>query len=305
MMRKAVIYARVSTEEQSKGYSLQTQIESCKQYAIERGHTICQVFPEDYSGATIDRPELNHLRDYIAQERIEVVVIYDVDRLARRSIYQALIEEEFARAGATAEYVIGQYEDTDEGRLQKQIRASIAEYEKAKILERSKRGKRGKAQSGFVVVGSRPPYGYRVVSEPHKAWFEVDEEEAAIVQLVYDWYLHGDEARGPLSMNAIAKKLTAMAVPTRADKQPHFHKRFGIGIWAGAMVRKILKNVTYTGIWYYGKTKMIIDRLALIEKQIAPWKSRWKRGWICISPEISPGNCSLNAGPGWKKTWRT
>jgi len=81
-----------------------------------------------------------------------------------------MIWEEFFRNGVSVEYVIGQYDDSDEGRLQKQIRASIGEYEKAKILERSKRGKRGKAKKRFVIVGARPPYGYKVVSEPHKAW---------------------------------------------------------------------------------------------------------------------------------------
>jgi site-specific DNA recombinase len=79
-----------------------------------------------------------------------------------------ILEEELHRSGIVVEYVIGRYEDSDEGRLQKQIRSSIAEYEKAKILERSKRGKRGKAQSGFVLVGNRPPYGYKVISEPQK-----------------------------------------------------------------------------------------------------------------------------------------
>jgi site-specific DNA recombinase len=115
------------------------------------------------------------------------------------------LKRSFESFGTAIEYVIGQYEDTDEGRLQKQIRASIAEYEKAKILERSKRGKRGKAQSGFVLVGARPPYGYRVVSEPHKSWLEIDEEEAKIVRFVYQLYLYGDGECKPLSYNKIAK----------------------------------------------------------------------------------------------------
>ena len=134
----------------------------------------------------MDRPALNELRDLISRDHIKAVIVYDIDRVARKSVYQMLIEEEFRKSGVHIEYVIGQYDDSDEGRLQKQIRASIAEYEKAKILERSKRGKRGKAKSGYVLVGSRPPYGYCVRSEPHKAWLEVDEEEAAIVQMIFD-----------------------------------------------------------------------------------------------------------------------
>jgi site-specific DNA recombinase len=259
MNKQSVIYARVSTDEQTKGYSLQTQIEACKQYAVQQGYIVLHIFSEDYSGASLDRPELNNVRDFLAKEDVDVVIVYDVDRLARKSIYQALIEEEFLHDGAIIEYVIGQYADTDEGRLQKQIRGSIAEYEKAKILERSKRGKRGKAMSGFVLVGSRPPYGYKVISEPHKSWFEIDEEEAEVVRVIFDWYLRGDESGEPLSMNAIAVKLTDLGVPTRGDKQGHFFKKRGKGIWAATLIRNILKNETYTGTWYYGKTKMIDD----------------------------------------------
>lgn len=259
LQKRAIVYARVSTDEQTKGYSLQTQVDACKSYAIEQGYILLEVFTEDYSGATIDRPILNNVRDYLSENKVDVVIVYDVDRLARKSVYQALIEEEFMRYETIIEYVIGQYDDSDEGRLQKQIRASIAEYEKAKILERSKRGKRGKAMSGFVLVGARPPYGYKVVSEPHKAWLDLEEDEADVVRTVFQWYLYGDGSGEPLSMNAIAAKLTEMGVPTRGDKQDHFFKKHGPGIWAPAMIRRILGNETYMGTWYYGKTKMVED----------------------------------------------
>ena len=259
MNKKAAIYSRVSTDEQAKGYSLQTQIEACQAYAQERGYTVTAAFSDDYTGAAIDRPELNKLRDYMARNPLDVVIIYDIDRLARKSAYQVLIEEEFKRVGVSIEFVMAQYEDTDEGRLQKQIRGVIAEYEKAKILERSKRGKRGKAKSGFVLTGARPPYGYQVKSEPHKAWLEIDESEAAIVRMVYDWYLRGDESGLPMSANGIAKRLTKLGIPTRGDRQAHFAKKFGHGVWQRAMIIHILTNETYTGVWYFGKTKMIDD----------------------------------------------
>lgn len=144
MSKTAAIYVRVSTDEQTKGYSLTTQIDACNRYAEERGYTVLNTFSDDYTGASLDRPALDNLREFLSKEKISVVIVYDIDRLARRSVYQMLIEEEFLKFGTIVEYVVGQYEDTDEGRLQKQIRASIAEYEKAKILERSKRGKKVK-----------------------------------------------------------------------------------------------------------------------------------------------------------------
>lgn len=259
MTKQAAIYSRVSTDEQAKGYSLKTQIEACQAYAQERGYTVTATFSDDYTGAAIDRPELNKLRDYMSRSPLDVVIIYDIDRLARKSAYQVLIEEEFKRVGVSIEFVMAQYEDTDEGRLQKQIRGVIAEYEKAKILERSKRGKRGKAKSGFVLIGARSPYGYKVKSEAHKAWLEIDESEAAIVRMIYDWYLRGDESGLPMSANAITKRLTKLGIPTRGDKQSHFAKKFGYGVWHPGTILRILTNETYAGVWYFGKTKIIDD----------------------------------------------
>jgi len=151
MTKQVAIYARVSTDEQAKGYSLQTQLEACQNYARERGYTVTETFADDYTGAVMDRPALNKLRDLIALETIEAVIVYDVDRLARKSAYQVLIEEEFKRAGVLIEFVMGQYDDSDEGRLQKQIKGVIAEYEKAKILERSKRAL---SKSVLITVGA-------------------------------------------------------------------------------------------------------------------------------------------------------
>lgn len=137
-------------------------------------------------------------------------------------------------------------------------------------MERSKRGKRGKAQSGFVIVGARPPYGYRVVSEPHKTWLEIDPEEAEIVELVFRLYLYGDGQSGPMAMGAIAVRLTEMRVPTRGDKQKHFAKKQGIYTWQRAMIQHILANETYTGIWHYGKTKMVTTEEA---RKVKPKRS--------------------------------
>jgi site-specific DNA recombinase len=283
----AVIYARVSTDEQVHGYSLQTQLEACRKYASERGYRVVGEFKDDYTGASLDRPALNQLREFVSNDSTGVVIVYDVDRLARKSVYQMLIEEELARAGATVEYVLGQYADTDEGRLQKQIRASIAEYEKAKILERSKRGKRGMAQSGFVLVAARPPYGYRVKSEPHKAWLVVVEEESRVVALVYRWYLYGDGQRGAFSIGGIATRLTEMKVPTRGDQQKHVAKKRPAGVWSAGRIRHILTNETYTGIWHFGKTKMTGDgrdmrRKVTSKRGFGKQVSRPRDEWIAV-----------------------
>jgi site-specific DNA recombinase len=243
---------------------------------------------DDYSGASLDRPELNRLRELIAGGHVDVVIVYDIDRLARKSVYQLLIEEEFRKANVQIEYVIGQYDDSDEGRLQKHIRAAIAEYEKTKILERSKRGKRGKAKSGFVVVGARSPYGYMVKSEPHKSWLEIDNDEAKIVKLVYQLYLYGDGGSGSLSKGRIVARLTKMGIPTRGDKQDHFAKKRSHAVWSSGMIRHILRNEAYVGNWHYGKTVMVSDGQEHTRKQknkcgLGKQVARPRDEWIEVS----------------------
>lgn len=208
---------------------------------------------DDYTGASLERPGLNELRDFIAREAVEAVIVYDLDRLSRKAVYQMLLEEEFAKAGVGVHYVLGQYEDTPEGNLQKQIKAAISEYERAKITERIKRGLKGKAKAGYVVVGARPPYGYQVQSEPHKNWLVVDEDEARVVRLIFQWYVNGDEEGKPLSIRAIARKLTALQIPTRGDKVEHVKKRHKRCVWQPGVVSKILKRETYAGVWHYNK----------------------------------------------------
>lgn len=286
--KRAIIYVRVSTDEQTRGYSLQTQIEGCENYAAELGYQVVAKFQEDYTGTVLDRPALNEMRQFILDDgNINAMIVYDLDRMARKSVHQMILEEELLRLSVAVEYVVGRYEDTDEGRLQKQIRASIAEYEKAKILERSKRGKRGKAKSGFVIVGSRPPYGYKTISEPHKTWLVIDEEEAKIIKMVYDWFLNGNGDHKPLSIRSIAMKLTELGIPTRGDKVKHVAKKFGHGVWQPAMVTHILKNETYTGVWHFGKTEMVNDgkestRKLKPKRGLGKQTSRPKDEWISV-----------------------
>jgi site-specific DNA recombinase len=295
--KTAAIYARVSSDEQAKGYSLPTQIEACEQYAVQKGYRLLETYKDDYTGASLDRPGLDELRKLLTAKKVDIVIVYDVDRLARKSVYQMLLEEEFAKQGALVEYVNGQYENSDEGRLQKQIKGAIAEYEKAKILERSKRGKRGKAKNGYVNVGARSPYGYKVKSEAHKQWLLVDEEEEAIVRLIFKLYTEGDQGipratRGKKdderwSLREIALYLTRLGVPTRGDKVRHVAKKSAKCVWTSGMIRHVLTNETYLGMWHYGKTQVISDgkestRKAKSKTGLGKQVPRPREEWIAV-----------------------
>jgi site-specific DNA recombinase len=196
----------------------------------------------------MDRPQLDQLREAIPRDAIHAVLVFDLDRLARKAVYQMLLEEEFGKLGATIEYVNGRYDDSDEGRLQKHIKAAVAEYERAKILERVRRGKLGKAKQGKVVISTAAPYGYRKVGSGGNTTIEINEEEAQIVRLIYQWYTEGDESGHPLSVSMIGRRLDDRGVPLPTSSGRRTNNQ-----WSWKTISKILKTETYSGTWYYNK----------------------------------------------------
>jgi len=193
---RAALYARVSTEDQGKNYSLPTQLEACRRYAQEHGLEVVAEFTDEFTGASLDRPGLDALRDLAAQRGCDAVIVYDVDRLARKMVYQLILEEELKRYGVNIHYVVGQYGDDPESNLHKQIKGAIAEYERTRIAERMSRGRRGKAKAGKVVGNGRPPYGYRFTPD----WrLELYEAEAEVVRQIFRWAVYGDSTSGPLT----------------------------------------------------------------------------------------------------------
>jgi site-specific DNA recombinase len=185
----------------------------------------------------------------------DVLVVRELDRFARGLAKQLVIESEFKRAGVEVEYVLGEYPDTPEGALMKNVRAVIAEYERLKINERTTRGRRLKVQAGNVMVCQHAPYGYRVAEKDGKTTLEIYEPEAAIVRLVFQWYT-GDGECGPMSICAIAGKLSAMSVPTYVDSGARplaAKKERAYGVWGRPAIQRILKNETCAGRWLFGK----------------------------------------------------
>jgi Tol biopolymer transport system component len=238
--------------------NLAGQLEMCRNYAQEHGYTIVAELAEDdrgASGAEIDLPQLNKVRDMAQAGEFDVLVAREIDRLSRNLAKQLIVEQELQRAGVQIEYVLGEYPDTPEGNLQKHVKAVIAEYEREKIKERIVRGKRQKVKSGHVMVHGNPPYGYQLGETDGKQTLIPYEPQARIVRLIYQLYTEGDGENGPLPLNAIKRKLTEMGVPTKGDLEEHVAKQRGRGIWNRAAVRNILIRETYAGVWHYGKVR--------------------------------------------------
>src|SRR5947199_1329721 len=245
MMRMAAIYARVSSEQQREENTIASQTASLIEFAKSNNlevpeEWVCE--DEGYSGATLERPGLERVRDLAAEGQIQVMLAYSPDRLSRKYAYQILLIEEFARHGVETVFVKSPQGDSAEDQLLVQFQGMIAEYERAQILERSRRGKRHRAQSGEVSVLSNAPYGYRYIRKTDEvpAAYVVDEAEARVVRRVYEMYT----VEG-LSIGEITRRINAEGVPARRASR-----------WERSGVWGVLRNPAYRGIGCAGKTRI-------------------------------------------------
>jgi len=272
---RAVLYARVSSDDRGKdGRNLKSQLDMCREYALEQGYIIVAELAEDdrgASGASFELPQLSNVLAMAERGEYDVLVIRELDRLSRNLAKQLIVEEELRRNSVQVEYVLAEYDDTPEGQLQKLVRASVAEYERLKINERMTRGRRNKVKGGKIIIHNAPPYGY-CLSDDYK--LVIHEPEARIVRLIFSWYTEGDETGKLLSMQAIADKLTEMKVPTWVDarKQTKFKKVRGCGEWSAGSVWRILHKETYIGKWQYGKGAVEVDVPSIIDE----------RSWLAV-----------------------
>ena len=205
MNKTAAIYARVSSDRQKENQTIASQTAALKEYDAGNGYSVPSewVFQDEgYSGSNLLRPGLEALRDLAAEGQIAATLVYSPDRLSRKYAYQVLLLEELARCGVEIIFLKSPAGATPEDQLLLQFQGMIAEYERAQILERSRRGKRHKAQQGLVNVLSGAPYGYRYVrkSDTSAAYYEVVETEAQVVRLVFETY-----TQQGMSINAIAR----------------------------------------------------------------------------------------------------
>ena len=246
MERTAALYARVSSDQQKEKHTIQSQTAALIEYAKTQGYTVpsqWQFQDEGYSGATLLRPGLEAVRDLAAAGQIAAVLVYSPDRLSRKYAYQVLLAEEFSRCGVELVFLQSPSGATAEDRLLVQFQGMIAEYERAQIAERSRRGKRHRAQQGSINVLCGAPYGYRYVkkSDVTAAYYQVVEAEAEVVRTVFDWY-----TRTGLSIGAITRELNQRQIPTRS----------GNGRWERSTVWGMLGNPAYPGRACFGKTGM-------------------------------------------------
>ena len=264
-MTSAAIYARVSSARQKKDETIGSQTQALREHAAQARLDVPEewVFEDEgHSGATLVRPALEALRDLAAQGCVDVVLVYSPDRLARKFAYQALLLEEFARAGVRVEFVKGPRGDTPEDQLLVQFQGIFAEYEKAQLAERYRRGKAHRARTGSVNVLSGAPFGYRYVRKTDLcgAAYEVIEHEAALVAEMFRRY-----ADDGASIADLARWMGSAGAVTRTGK----HR------WDRSVIWGMLRNPAYAGTAVFGKTQISheqpgLNRVARLQGRSVP-----------------------------------
>src|SRR5256885_1679790 len=190
---QVAISARVSSEQQAEAHTVASQVAALQERVAADGLTVSeamQFLDEGYSGATLVRPALERLRDVMAAGSVDRLSVHSPDRLARKYAYQVLLVDEFRRAGVEVIFLNHALGHSPEDDLLLQVQGMVAEYERAKIIERSRRGKRHAAQRGSVNVLSGAPYGYRYINKWEgggTARYEVILEEARVVRQMFTW----------------------------------------------------------------------------------------------------------------------
>ena len=243
---QAAIYARVSSVQQAEAHTVASQVAALRERVTADGLSVSealQCIDEGYSGATLVRPALERLRDLVASGAVDRLYVHSPDRLARKYAYQVLLVDEFQRAGVEVIFLNRELGQSPEDELLLQVQGIMAEYERAKIVERHRRGKRHAARAGAVNVLSGAPYGYRYVPKHAgggQARYEIVPAEARVVRQVFDWV-----GRDRLTIGEVCRRLTQAGEVTRTGKTA----------WGRSVVWGLLKNPAYIGAAAFGKTR--------------------------------------------------
>jgi site-specific DNA recombinase len=244
---QVVIYARVSSDPQAEAHTIASQLAALRTRVASEGYRLApeqEFLAEGYSGATLVRPGLERRRDLVAAGGVDRLYVHSPARLARKYAYQVLRVDELQRAGVEVVFLHRELGRTPEDELLLPVQGLVAEDERAKILERSRRGKRHAAHVGSVSVLSAAPSGYRYVSTQQgggQARFESQVEEARVVRQIFEWV-----GRGRLTRGEVGRRLYRAGERTRTGKT----------VWDRGTVWGMLKNPASRGMAACGKTRV-------------------------------------------------
>ncbi len=243
---RAAIYARVSTERQQQQQTIDSQLAALEAWVQQHGHDIAphHIFTDEgYSGSRLDRPGLDALRDAAHDGKFDLVIVLCPDRLARKYAYQVILLEELRRASCEVVFLQHPISEDPNDQLLLQIQGAIAEYERAVLGERFRRGKLQKARAGYYLAG-KAPYGYRYIPKRDEApgYLVVNEAEAEVVRLVYGWLI-----KEQMTVRQILKRLNFGDYYPRSGRRP----------WSNSVVHHILSDPVYAGTAYANRYRPV------------------------------------------------
>jgi site-specific DNA recombinase len=262
---QAAMYARVSSARQAEAHTVESQVAALRERIARDGLHLPDELPcidEGYSGATLVRPALERLRDAVAVGAVERLYVHSPDRLARKYAYQVLLVDEFQRAGVEVVFLNRELGQTPEDELLLQVQGMMAEYERAKSLERHRRGKRHAAHVGSVNGLVAAPYGYRYIPKHDgggQARYEILAEEARVVRQMFDWVGHER-----VTIGDVCRRLSRAGEPTRTGKAG----------WDRSVVWGLLRNPASMGTAAFGKTRQGPPRPRLRAQRGRPLQPR-------------------------------
>src|SRR5215203_7072203 len=226
--KRAILYARVSTDEQARsGYSLAQQIEALRDYAAREGYGVLEeVVDPGQSGASLERPGMDRVRDLVAAGGVFVVLAQDRDRFAREPAYHYLLRREFDEHGTEIRALNDRGDDSPEGELTDGILDQLAKYERAKFAERSRRGKLQKAREGRAVAPIAK-YGFHFNED--RNGMVIHEPEMAVVEKIFRMAAEG------CGVGKIQSRLYAEGIPSPRGRE----------VWDRRVLRKIVASDEY------------------------------------------------------------
>ena len=245
-LRSVAVYARVSSQRQAQAHTIASQLAALRQRialdSFECNESLSFI-DDGVSGSTLLRPALERLRDAAYAGLFDRLYVHSPDRLARKHAHQMVLIEELQQQGVELVFLNRAIGESPEDQLLLQVQGVVAEYERAKIQERSRRGKRHAAQRGLVSVFSTAPYGYRYLpaTPDRPARFEIVADEARVVEQVFAWV-----ARERCSIREVCRRLQKQRICSRSGRR----------VWEPATIAGMLKNPAYCGRAAYGKTRM-------------------------------------------------
>jgi site-specific DNA recombinase len=254
---QVALYARVSTPNQQQEGTISSQVQSLHLYIRQQGWSLLpthEYIEEGISGARLDRPALDRLRDCAHRGEFDAVVVLSPDRLARNYAHQWLLIEEFEKLRVQWIFLQNPFGDTPQGKLLTQMQGMMAEYERAQIHERTRRGRLEKARRGEFIPWAYRCYGYRYLPKRHghPPQVTIDPTEAEVVRQLFRGLVEEH-----LSCRQLTKRLNAARIPPLLGKQP---------IWHAASVRNILINRVYAGQARYNYRQPVLPKYRKVEE---------------------------------------